>query len=72
MNFVNKFGLNYIESSDKNRNNILLIFDVISKKMIKVFKEEDKTNDESIWVVKQSLSLNNEFSSKTKKVNSKY
>ena len=72
MNFANKFGLNYIESSAKNRNNILLIFDVISKKMIKVFKEEDKTNDESIWVVKQSLHLNNEFSSKTKKVNSKY
>ena len=72
MNFANKFGLNYIESSAKNRNNILLIFDVISKKMIKVFKEEDKTNDESICVVKQSLSLNNEFSSKTKKVNSKY
>jgi hypothetical protein len=48
VNFANKFGLNYIESSAKNRNNILLIFDVISKKMIKVFKEEDKTNDESI------------------------
>ena len=61
MNFANKLGLNYIESSAKNGTNILLIFDVISKKMIKVFKEEDKTNDESIRVVKQSLSLNNEF-----------
>ena len=35
--------------------------------MIKVFKEEDKTNDESIWVVKQSLSLNNEFFIQKKK-----
>ena len=69
MNFANKFGLNYIESSAKNRNNILLIFDVISKKMIKVFKEEEKTNDESIRVVKQSLSLNNElFLQKQKKL----
>ena len=69
MNFANKFGLNYIESSAKNRNNILLIFDVISKKMIKVFKEEEKSNDESIRVVKQSLSLNNElFLQKQKKL----
>ena len=37
--------------------------------MIKVFKEEDKTNDESIWVVKQSFSLNNElFLQKQKKL----
>ncbi len=61
MNFVNKFGLNYIESNAKNRNIILLIFDVISKKMNKVFKEEDKNYDESIRVVKQSPSLNNEL-----------
>lgn len=69
MNFANKLGLNYIESSAKNGTNILLIFDVISKKMIKVFKEEEKTNDESIRVVKQSLSLNNElFLQKQKKL----
>ena len=69
MNFANKFRLNYIESNAKNGTNILLIFDVISKKMIKVFKEEEKTNDESIRVVKQSLSLNNElFLQKQKKL----
>ena len=69
VNFANKLGLNYIESSAKNGTNILLIFDVISKKMIKVFKEEEKTNDESIRVVKQSLSLNNElFLQKQKKL----
>ena len=69
VNFANKLGLNYIESSAKNGTNVLLIFDVISKKMIKVFKEEEKTNDESIRVVKQSLSLNNElFLQKQKKL----
>ena len=43
-NFSQKYGFSYIDASAKSGNNILLIFDTISKKSIKVFKDDVSKN----------------------------
>ena len=70
INFTKKFGYNYIDASAKSGYNILLIFDTISQKIMKIFKEDEAKNN-SININKKNFSLSEELIKKNKEANRK-
>ncbi len=68
INLSKKFGYNYIDASAKSGNNILLIFDTISQKIMKIFKEDESKNN-SINISKKNFSFTKDLIKNNKDIN---
>ena len=68
INFSKQFGYNYIDASAKSANNIVLIFDTISQKIMKIFKEDESKNN-SINISKKINSFNQDLIKNKESIN---